>query len=69
MPIELTDEDKAKLATEVWFHPNFEHIYRAGLAAGIERAAKVCEYVDRMVEFGLDLKRGDHATAVRALLK
>jgi hypothetical protein len=45
--IELTDADRAEIERQAYAGldswERLEEFYRAGLAAGIERAAKVCE--------------------------
>ena len=53
MPVELTDADRAEIALCCVSPLNFveraiaEKAYRAGLAAGVRRAAQRCERVDR----------------------
>ena len=52
MPVELTDADRAEIASCCISPLNFverriaEKAYRAGLAAGIKRAAQYCERLD-----------------------
>ena len=41
--IELTDDDREAIKLEMYAHDAPEALYLAGLAAGLERAAKVCE--------------------------
>ena len=41
--IELTDDDRAAIRLEMYAHDAPEALYVAGIAAGLERAAKVCE--------------------------
>ena len=71
--IKLTDEDRDRISAIFAHVPDGadfsigfqrEAIYRAGLAAGIERAAKVCDSVDN---YANPMTASDCAAAIRAL--
>ena len=59
--IKLTDADRALIANIV-DETSTESIYRAGIAAGIERAAQICEGIRTPESLRC-------AAAIRALLK
>jgi hypothetical protein len=68
MPTELTDADRAEITSALLAYRNTytgsrdEHVYRAGIAAGIELAAQV------FLSKGTDIDYKS-AAAIRALLK
>ena len=43
--IHLTDDDREAIKLEMYAHDAPEALYLAGMIAGLERAAKVCEEV------------------------
>ena len=84
MTLKITDEDRAaifkarsRVKTRGWgvVQEHEEAIYLAGLRAGLERAAKVCEVMEPMFIDGAMMTLSawpsptDFASAIRALAK
>ena len=74
MPLELSDEDRAEIRAQEEFVGTFqeesEAMYLAGMRAGIERAAKVCDDIQEGYRYDTvgDYGAGQAAAELRALL-